>query len=157
MQDIDDIWQTIELQLQEQFPAVFQTLAPPASEADVARLESRFGAILPSDLKESLLRHDGQQPRNTLANLVKGNTLLSVEGILDVWSVWQELAADPMYVVHPSNDTSEEIGTGVVWHPKWLPFTETGSGWHHVIDFGPRSKGVVGQVFHLAHGEPGEM
>lgn len=150
-------WATIEAELAVQFPAVRSSLAAPATPLEIARLEKRCNVKLPDDLRASLLRHNGQIDRQTLNTFANGATLLSVDAIIATWIMWQDLAGDSMLSVYPSNDTSKEIATNRVWHPKWLPFTETCDGNYHVMDFAPRSKGTMGQIFKLAHGEPGDV
>jgi cell wall assembly regulator SMI1 len=150
-------WETIEAELRKQFPSVYESLSPPASEFELARLEKSCEVSLPDDFRASLLRHNGQRERHSLHGLVNGAELLNIEGILDVWNIWRQVASDPENFVHPDNDTSKEIATDRVWHPKWIPFTETADGNSHVMDLAPRRKGSVGQVFMHAHGECGDV
>jgi cell wall assembly regulator SMI1 len=155
---VENAWETIEAELATQFPSVSASLNPPASEIDVARLEKRCDVSLPDDFKVSLLRHNGQKQRGILdTGFVNSALLLNVDSMITIWTTWRKLAADPAYVVHPDNDTSKEIATNHVWHPKWIPFTETVDGNSHIIDLAPRKSGTVGQVFMHAHGECGNV
>lgn len=146
-------WEAIEAQLREQFPSVLETLAAPASAAEIDEIEQVCAVTLPEDFRASFLRHNGQSGSNWMQGLVNGADLHNAEGIGRHWRMWQMLAADGNEA-HPSNDTSEEIATDVVWHPKWIPFALTGSNLSFVLDLAPRPKGSLGQIFTHAHGEP---
>jgi cell wall assembly regulator SMI1 len=149
-------WETIETELRNQFPDVLETLAPPARPAEIDQIEQICEVALPEDFRASLLRHNGQSGSNWMRGLVNGADMHNVNGIAKHWQMWQMLAADGNEA-NPSSDTSEEIATDVIWHPKWIPFALTGANLSYVMDLAPRPKGSLGQVFTHAHGEPGRV
>jgi len=150
-------WEAIEAALHAQFPAVLATLAPPAQAAEIDAVEQICEVALPLDLRESLLRHNGQRDSHRTRGLVNGADLLDAEGIGRVWQMWAMVTGDGNNEVDPSNDVSEAIATDVVWHPKWIPFAQTGDNLSYVTDLAPRQKGSVGQVFTHYSGTPGEV
>jgi cell wall assembly regulator SMI1 len=151
-------WETIEAELQVQFPAVLETLAPPAQASQIDQIEEVCQTPLPQDFRESLLRHNGQRGSHWNRALGNGADLLSAEEISKVWQMWALVVGDgDDNEAHPSSDTSEEIATDVIWHPKWIPFAHTGSNMSYVTDLAPRSKGSVGQVFAHSSGSPGNI
>ena len=149
-------WEAIELELRAQFPAVLESLAPPARATEIDQIEEVFHVPLPQDFRESLLRHNGQRGSHWTRALVNGADLLGVEEIGKYWQMWALVVGDSNEA-DSSSDVSEEIATDVIWHPKWIPFAVTGSNMSYVIDLAPRSKGSVGQVFTHASGSPGEV
>ena len=149
-------WETIEAELQVQFPTVLESLAPPAQASEINQIEEVCHVQLPQDFCESLLRHNGQRGSHWTRALVNGADLLGVEEIGKHWQMWSLVVGDSNEA-DPSSDVSEEIATDMIWHPKWIPFALTGSNMSYVIDLAPRSKGSVGQVFTHASGSPGEV
>jgi hypothetical protein len=53
------LWTDIEAWLEQHAPGIAPTLAPPASAAAVAAVESELGVIFPNSVRESYLVHDG--------------------------------------------------------------------------------------------------
>jgi cell wall assembly regulator SMI1 len=149
-------WETIEAELQAQFPAVSETLAPPAQASEIDQIEEVCNVVLPQDFRDSLLRHNGQRGSYWRCSLVNGADLLGAGDIIKYWQMWALVVADSNETDPPEN-TSDEIATDVIWHPKWIPFAVTGNNMSYVIDLAPRSKGSVGQVFTHASGSPGEI
>jgi molybdopterin molybdotransferase len=161
-------WETIEAELQAQFPAVSETLAPPAQASEINQIEEACSVVLPQDFRESLLRHNGQRGSMSMHNdpdprgsywrcsLVNGADLLGAGDIIKHWQMWVDVVGDSNET-DPSSDTSDEIATDVIWHRSWIPFALTGNNTSYVIDLAPRSKGSVGQVFTHASGSPGEV
>jgi cell wall assembly regulator SMI1 len=154
-QTIDETWDTIESELAVQFPQVHESLSPPATAYELDLLEGAMDRMLPPDFRASLLRHNGQRERMSLHGFCNSACLLGTDGILDVWHGWRNVADPSIMYVHPHNDTSLEIDTGVVWHPGWVPFTETDCGNYHFLDLAPRPRGTVGQIFFSFDAAPG--
>ena len=97
--DIRESWNSIEEALRAQAPRLVATLAPPASEADIAELEQVIGLRLPTDLNASLRCHDGQRDPSCLWSFTDGGMLLSTSGIAERWriadSVYRDLLTQP--------------------------------------------------------------
>ena len=85
--DIRECWSVIEDVLRIQAPGLFATLAPPASEAEIAELEQIIGLRLPNDLTASLRCHNGQRDPSRLWSLTDGGMLLSTSGIAESWQI----------------------------------------------------------------------
>ncbi|GAA1386067.1 hypothetical protein GCM10009639_09430 [Kitasatospora putterlickiae] len=56
---VEESWDRIESWLARHAPVTHGLLRPPALPADIAAAELRLGVAFPSDLRRSLLRHDG--------------------------------------------------------------------------------------------------
>ena len=104
-------WEAIEAALHAQFPAVLATLAPPAQAAEIDAVEQICEVALPLDLRESLLRHNGQRDSHRTRGLVNGADLLDAETIGRMWQMWAMVTGDGNNEVHPSNDISDAIAT----------------------------------------------
>src|SRR5689334_19237840 len=59
---VAESWRRIEAWLDEHLPGAKATLRPGVSEADLAHFEGAIGRLLPADVRESWLIHDGQRP-----------------------------------------------------------------------------------------------
>ncbi|MFC5704106.1 SMI1/KNR4 family protein [Cohnella faecalis] len=142
-----EIWIRLERWLEEEAPEILSDLNAGATEAEIAALEEATGLQLPSDLKESLNIHNGQNGEGQW--LFAGWEFLSTERILDEWKVWKELYDKKSF---DSWDVDAESGiANEWWNPAWIPITYNGSGDHHCIDLSPTKDGTIGQVITMWH------
>jgi cell wall assembly regulator SMI1 len=140
-------WDRLESWLKIYNPALFADLNPPASDADIQKLEKQLGVDLPTDFVEFLKVHDGQ--RCKAGWLFSDSEFLSSQRILDEWSIWKDLLDSGDF-----GGTEPKPGTGIRpmwWSPKWIPFTYNGAGDHLCLDLDPSSGGRVGQIITLCH------
>ncbi|WP_375576326.1 SMI1/KNR4 family protein [Paracidovorax oryzae] len=140
-------WDRLEAWLKANDPVLLADLNPPASDADIQKLEQQIGVKLPTDFIECLKVHDGQ--RGEAGWLFSDSEFLSSQRILDEWALWKDLLdsgdfdgaeADPDTGVQP-----------IWWSPKWIPFTYNGAGDHLCLDLDPARDGRTGQVITLWH------
>src|SRR5215813_6685049 len=70
--DIREAWTLIEETLRGHAPQLVDTLGPPASDVEIARVERSIGLNLPKELATSLRCHNGQQDPTRLWSFTDG-------------------------------------------------------------------------------------
>ena len=120
-----------------------------ATENDITELEQKTGLALPSDLRGSLLAHDGQEVDETIAFSPCGGFYASVEDIGAKWSDDQDLAEEFPLSTSETQD-GDRILDGV-FSVKRLPIAGAPywDGDNTYLDFAPGPKGTPGQVIQL--------
>ena len=142
-----DIWSQFENWLSANWPEGFAALNPPATDHEIASLESALGVKLPQDFIDCLKIHDGQS--DTVGGVLDGQEFLSSKAILDQWSVWKDLLDSGDF-----SGIESEPQDGIRsdwWNASWIPFTHNGGGDHYCIDLAPGEGGQVGQVITMWH------
>jgi cell wall assembly regulator SMI1 len=129
---------------------------PGASEDQIAACESELGVSLPEDVKASFRIHNGQQggsqgifppPRPKSYDI--SQNLLTLQGVLDEWSVWKDLIDGGEF-----EGESSQPDDGIRddwWRPGWISLTYDGGGDSQCVDLEPAAGGVVGQVIGMNH------
>jgi cell wall assembly regulator SMI1 len=142
------IWHRIETWLQANAPAV--VLNPPASRAEITEAETVLGVTFPPDLVETFLLHNGQADGTPW--LLDGWEFMSLERIVDEWTVWKDLLDGGDF----DGSHSDSDGATVTdwWHPRWIPLTYDGAGNHHCLDLHPGPSGTAGQIIRMWHDDP---
>ena len=124
-----------------------------ASEADFAELEQTLGYALPEAFKELYRVANGEAD---IDGVFAGEEWLSIERIIDEYTIWQELYKDGSF----KNDDGEDFGcqpedAGIKpnfwWNPKWIPLTADGGGNSKMIDLDPAEQGRAGQIIQMWH------
>lgn len=136
-------WRIIENVLAEVAPKVAGTLRAGASTEDIAFLESKIGFRIPSDYRESLEIHDGQDDPSRLLGLFNYNLLSPISEVIEDYEMLRGLFEHepPIDWLVPDKIQNR------VWTPGWLKFTEA-EGDGYVIDMSPARNGALGQVFY---------
>ncbi|MER5637393.1 SMI1/KNR4 family protein [Kitasatospora sp. NPDC002227] len=115
-------WKRIDAWLAQHAPASFAALRPPATPDAIARAESLIGIPLPSDLRESLLCHNG----DVFPGALPCGPLYPVEEVVAIrlmrMGIWEP-------------DDADQLETPW-WGMSWVPFAG-GDGDDHFIDAGP--------------------
>jgi cell wall assembly regulator SMI1 len=92
--DIRETWALIEEALRAHAPQLVDTLAPPASDLQIAKVERSIGLQLPRDLETSLRCHNGQHDPTRLWSFTDGGMLLSTDGIAENWGIVESVHRD---------------------------------------------------------------
>jgi cell wall assembly regulator SMI1 len=141
------VWHRIEHWLSVHAPELRGTLAPGASLDTIRRVERTLGLVLPADVVESYLVHDGQT--SDQGGLFESWPLMPLDRCLMEWhalsDVWapgevEDLEVRPDPGIQP-----------VWWSTKWLPLTDSGAGDTHALDLFPTSSGTFGQIIEVLH------
>ncbi|MEN3110891.1 SMI1/KNR4 family protein [Uliginosibacterium paludis] len=143
---MEHTWQKFEQWLAQNWPEGLSCLNPPASDEQIAQLESQLEAKLPADFVACLKVHNGQ---NGFSSVFDGMEFLSCEEIYSQWFVWKDLLDGGDF-----KDISSEPDEGIKsdwWNSKWIPFTHNGGGDHLCLDLDPSASGSAGQIITMWH------
>lgn len=123
-------------------------LLPGASDADVAKIESRLRVQLPPPLRESLQRHNGSLP----GGWARG-TLLSCGSVVAATELWRRVADHGTDI--PADYVCPDAERGLLregwWHLGWIAIDEDQLGNATAVDTAPGAIGGVGQVLEMDH------
>ena len=119
---------------------VLAELAPPASDADLAKLEERVGAKLPAGLVALWKWHDGAKP-DTYSGFQFNRQLMSVSDALETMTIMDDLVA------------AGEFEQPHWWNKRWVPFLANGGGDHFCVDMAGSFGGQPGQILEFWHDE----
>ncbi|WP_221290124.1 GNAT family N-acetyltransferase [Armatimonas rosea] len=144
---ITELWERIERELETQFPQVFASLNPGATDEEIIAVERVLGMNFLDDFRESLKRHNGQNDEITL---VGRGALLPVNEILTQWRSAQESYQDWGYA-SDHKCISDPGVRSAWWHSRWIPFTMDCVGDYDCFDYAPATGGRFGQVIEYWH------
>ena len=145
----EESWARIEAVLESDYPEALEALRAGASEAEIAEAEAELGVRLPEPFRQSMRRHDGQDPH--VPWLVGGGLLCSLDDLLHEWREWTGMQ-DAGDLDEFAGDARPDPGVrdDRWWRRGWLPFVSQ-DGDHLVIDLDPAAGGQRGQVFAFSH------
>lgn len=140
----------IKTLLANEYPELNASLNPPATEADISRLETTTGLTLPDELKQLYRLHNGESGD---AGLFFGLPFISIEEALSEWKVWESLAdstatLDSSIISVPSNHIKEQYV-----NTRYLPISKDYGGNNIGIDLDPGPDGISGQVINFGRDE----
>ena len=118
---VAEIWTRIEAVLVAHATEVIQTLSPPASAAEIAKLEAGIGLSLPGDLRRSLEIHNGQNDPTQCLNFCGRASLMSSADILRDWNMLTEIGVD-LDRVNGIDTTERNSLNGDWWRRSCIPF-----------------------------------
>jgi cell wall assembly regulator SMI1 len=142
------IWQRIESWLSQNAPPVLQSLRGGATEQDIASAEAALGQCLPSDYRESLLLHDGQEVNQfgCSPRFIYGLDLFPLTKVITRWQWMSELLDQGL-----GQDLSIPIHGPVraIWWDKcWIPIAGDDDSFC-CLDLNPAAGGHVGQIIQV--------
>src|SRR5579871_4550797 len=124
---IRDLMEMIERILTPEFPELIASLRPPATEAQIARVEAIIGRTLPEDYKELYRLHDGQSDDN---GLFFGPGFIDLEWVERYWRSLDEFYRDETLweldldcISVPDGWIQERYNS-----PGWIPFASNNDG-----------------------------
>ncbi|WP_433124824.1 SMI1/KNR4 family protein [Micromonospora sp. CA-240977] len=127
MTPVTEAWVRIEGWLRRHAPASIDVLAPPAAQESITAAEAELGLSFPTELVESLRRHDGL---TEWANILPEAAPLSVVGIVEHRQMRMDIAPDVDGFARHGAESEPW------WHERWLPFGNGDCGLQ-VIDLRP--------------------
>ena len=145
---VTEIWERIEHYLAKNFPQHLACLNLGAMEEEIVYAETVMKIRLPEDFRESLKRHNGQNPKSAMSIFGFGE-LVPLEDIVRTWRFLENLHEDQNWresiaTAHPSVKANW-------WNLCWVPITSDGCGNHECLDLNPTSEGHLGQVITMWH------
>ena len=149
MNDIQKTCKRIREWFAEFAPSRGLELPPPASNADIKRLESHLGFAIPDSLKESYLTHNGS---NEFGVFAYGSYMLSISEVIRESTNWRDAVKAGVFDdIEPINRRAKI--KPVWWNSQWIPITSSGGGDHNCVDMDPTKKGTIGQIIDFSHEE----
>jgi cell wall assembly regulator SMI1 len=135
-------WRRIERWLEAQEEGLSARLVPGATVEALAATEQKLGVRLPEDVRESYLRHDGEQES---LGLFLGWKQMSLREVLKEWAFerWEERAPRSRGPVKAQS-----------WSPRWIPVLANGAGDFLCVDLDPPEEGTPGQLILVHHDDP---
>ena len=144
---MENYWTRIINWLSENAPDMINNINNGANLKEIDHLNYIIDIRLPDDFIDFYTIHNGQVPYTK--GLIDGEELLSIERIVDEWSIWKGLINSNAFVGIVSNP---DIGIKNDWYNKfWIPITYDGAGNHYCIDLDPAEGGTKGQVIRVWH------
>ncbi|MFO0693716.1 MAG: SMI1/KNR4 family protein [Polyangiales bacterium] len=138
---VTERWETIEEWLEENAPEALETFREPATFAEIAAAEAELGLALPTEYKEFLALHDGQED---MGPMVAFCSLLPVGRLAEER---RELGA--LLAQGAENFDGKAVDPGiekVAWNPSWLPIGRFQRD-ALILDLAPAEGGAEGQIF----------
>ena len=147
---IGNILTEIKTLLANEYPELNASLNPPATEADISRLETATGLALPDELKQLYRLHNGESGN---AGLFFGLPFISIDEALAEWKTWESLAGptaslDTGITSVPANHIKEQYV-----NTRYIPISKDYGGNNLGIDLDPGPDGVSGQVINFGRDE----
>ncbi|WP_241022648.1 SMI1/KNR4 family protein [Burkholderia sp. Se-20373] len=147
--DLRETWQRLEAAFAADASRLPGGLNGPASDDEIAALQTALGTQLPDAFVDSLRIHDGQADSGN--EFSGSDALLSAHEILAQWRIWKGLVDGGDF---DGMESEPDPGIRDDWYNlKWIPFTHDGSGNHLCIDLDPAEDGFPGQVIRVWHDE----
>jgi len=152
--DIPAIWARIAGVLERHVPHTARTLAHPATDREIAGLESAIGLELPTDFRQSLKTHNGQDDPTECHSFIIGSLFASTSQIAERWRLLTDVD-ERFRQEEPDWDAPDH---GVWWNRHWVPFTIDSSGDSLCINLNPevRPGGTFGEIVCHLHDSPHE-
>ncbi|NIE58555.1 molybdenum cofactor biosynthesis protein MoaA [Burkholderia sp. Ax-1735] len=145
--DLRETWQRLEAAFAADASRLPGGLNGPASDDEIAALQTALGTRLPDAFVDSLRIHDGQADSGD--EFSGSDALLSAREILAQWRIWKGLVDGGDF---DGMESEPDPGVADDWYNlKWIPFTHDGSGNHLCIDLDPAEGGCSGQVIRVWH------
>lgn len=158
---MDELWQRLENFLQKNAPPLYAGLAPEATEEQIAATEQTIGFLLPADVRQSYLRHDGQTQNENY--YPTGCTFIPCYfELLPVSRLaleWQDnislLEEGGIRDLNLSKSIDSRVKTSFL-DASWVPFAADIGGNRLCLDFDPAPDGVSGQIVEFDHEADGQ-
>ncbi|MEB4632965.1 SMI1/KNR4 family protein [Burkholderia contaminans] len=145
--DLRETWRQLEAAFAADASRLPGGLNGPASDDEIAALQTALGTQLPDAFVDSLRVHDGQADSGN--EFSGSDALLSAHEILAQWRIWKGLVDGGDF---DGMESEPDPGIRDDWYNlKWIPFTHDGSGNHLCIDLDPAEDGFPGQVIRVWH------
>jgi cell wall assembly regulator SMI1 len=150
--EVGQAWKRFEAALQAKAPKSLAALNPPVEADDIQYFEQKTGLILPPDVRDFFLIHNGETPIDKMAEplFYFGYLIpLIAQGEEDVLSEWGQSVEMRTggEDESPNPDIEYDGPVRKVLHSRhWIPFAIDYSGNSLCFDLNPTPEGFVGQI-----------
>ncbi|KAL1835828.1 hypothetical protein VTJ49DRAFT_6027 [Mycothermus thermophilus] len=109
-------WNRIDTWAEENYPELFDQLCEGCTANDLNELEHQLDCSLPTDVRESLQIHDGQERGGNPTGIIFSGMLLDCEEIVQEWENWRKvnqevLNAEPRFPRTPTAPPKPAAGS----------------------------------------------
>ena len=124
-------------------------LAKAARKGQLTAFEAELGILLPADVRESYLLHDGTAG----TWLLYFGEVMSLDGIKAMWQRYGSWQAENGYGLGADWQPDDIEGPikPIWWSPLRIPITDNGGGDPVMIDLDPGKGGERGQIISFGH------
>lgn len=147
---VKSTWARIDKWLSKHLPNVQKSLNRGATKRQIKDFETLTRRVLPDDVKESLLIHNGQADVTT--GVIFGLQLMPLDQMAGSWECVRPFEEDGS-----ESSRVKSLPKGAVQrcenHPGWIPMTHDWSGSHIGIDTAQGITGNWGQVINFGRSE----
>ncbi|KAI1404534.1 cell wall assembly and cell proliferation coordinating protein [Hypoxylon fuscum] len=84
-------WRRIDRWAEENYPELYDQLCEGCTDNDLNELEHQLDCSLPSDVRDSLVAHDGQERGGIPTGIIFSCMLLDCEEIVQEWDQWRKV------------------------------------------------------------------
>ena len=148
MLTINQIWAKLETQLNLLAPEIVKDLNEKADDFLFSALQSKIGAVLPTDFVELYKIHNGQN-FEIGGGFIGCEQWLPINAIIDEWNIWKKLYDQKTFdeaIASPDSGIQN-----IWWSPLWIPLTGDGAGNNFCMDLAPANGGKYGQIIRMWH------
>ena len=151
---MDEIWTRLETFLKQNAPEVYGSLAPGATEAEIADAAAACGVTFPPVVRQSYLRHDGQNDARYC--FIPG--FFSLLSALETADNWKNNIADLEILAGElrGGGASPSVQP-VTLDAGWVPFAWNVGGNQICLDYAPTKIGSIGQIVEYDHEADGQQ
>lgn len=146
--EMNNIWIKIRENLIHILPEIAKSLNKPATQKEIEQFEMIIEQKLPTSFIKYLTTFNGQNHNNFEITFIGGNSLLTIQEILDLWIMQVELFED-----EPKIEITENRVRAKIWDKNWIPFSGFMGQPRLAIDLNPPKNGTYGQVLQLWAGK----
>ncbi|KAK9467176.1 hypothetical protein V1512DRAFT_262130 [Lipomyces arxii] len=86
-------WARITRWAEKNYPELYDQISEAATPQDIDLLERATGLVLPPDVRDSFMTHDGQERGGKPCGLIFGSTILDSDEVIAEWDLWRTVAA----------------------------------------------------------------
>jgi len=146
---IKQLWQRLETWANNNAPELLDELQGPASDIEIEELEKRLHLILPEDLKESLLIHNGEDDGWPARVFYEYGAYLPVPKIYNMWKKLSSLSKNSERYVDDDEQPSDNRIKLVTFSERWIPVMEQNGDVFWAVDLDPGETGINGQIIEV--------
>lgn len=151
----DEIWARLVKLIELKAPGWQLSLRSPVSLDQLAAAEKALGFLLPEEVREAYLHHDGQSMPSDPFFFTYW--WIPLEQLVEEWEINREVSESLQQDSLDNDDLATgdgKINTSENWPKQWIPIGRDGCGGNIFADYCPGSAGSLGQLVSRFDGVP---